>query len=220
MASFSNEITKKSSIRTKNAFFDAFISLMKKKSFEEISVSDLINEAGYSRTTFYSYYQDKFDMIESFVNDEALRFINALCDPIPVDNRMVFDTDMFLPGLSMFKYIESRKDFYIFLIHGKITNYSMDIMCRKISNVLKRVIMIETDSTVNLNDLDFDLYCYITTNTYLSFVKYWEFHDFSFTPEYMAKQMMINWVKVKRVEGLSIHELPSTVNVLDIMREV
>lgn len=217
MATFESAANKKSSIRTKTAFFNAFVKLMKKKSFEEISVSDLIQEAGYSRTTFYSYYQDKFDMIEIIINDEAVKFINALCGPIPIDNPLLFDSDIYLPGLSLFEYIEKQKDFYSLLIHNQIPNYSMDVMCKKISNVMKRVITIETEASVK--NLNFDLYCYISTDTYLSFIKYWEIHNFSFTPEYMAKQMMTNWVKVKKVGGVSVKELPATINILDIMRE-
>ena len=112
MANFESSANKKSSVRTKTAFFNAFIKLLKKKTFDEISITDLINEAGYSRTTFYSYYQDKFDMVNIMINDEAIKFVNALCNPIPTDNQMVFDSDVYLPGLSLFQYIEQQKDFY------------------------------------------------------------------------------------------------------------
>ena len=90
-------------------------------------------------------------------------------------------------------------------------------MCRKITNVFKQVISIQTDSSVQ--NLNFDLYCYITSDTYLAFIKYWHYHGYSFTPEYMAKQMMTNWIKVKKVSSVSVKELPTTVNILDIIKD-
>ena len=49
--------------RTKQAFADALIRLMKLKSYDKISTSEIIKEAGASRRTFYYHFQDKQDLI-------------------------------------------------------------------------------------------------------------------------------------------------------------
>ena len=216
MATFDGYTHKKSSLRTKAAFLSAFLSLMRQKNFDEISVSDLIKGAGYSRTTFYSYYQDKFDMVEKIVDEEAVDFVNAICGPIPNDAVMKFDSKMFLPGLSLFRHVAQRKDLYYFLIHNMLPGYSMDFFCRKTSKVFHSIISIEiTDHS--MSELNFDLYCYITTDTYLSFIKYWELHDFSFSPEYMAEQMMTNWINVKKVSSVSVKTMPPAFNILEAL---
>ena len=46
-------------VKTKQALFDAFISLMEEKTFENITVNELCERAGIRRATFYKHYSDK-----------------------------------------------------------------------------------------------------------------------------------------------------------------
>ena len=127
---------------------------------------------------------------------------------------MTFESDIYIPGLSLFEHVEQNKNLYYVLIHNMLPNYSMDSFCQKISKVFEQVISIELSG--NLQELDFPLYCYITSDTYIAFIKYWELHNFSFTPKYMARQMMTNWVRVKKVSSVSVKKLPSNFNTIDI----
>ena len=43
-------------IKTKKALYNALINLMKNKTFEEIKVSDICNEALVNRSTFYAHF--------------------------------------------------------------------------------------------------------------------------------------------------------------------
>lgn len=205
---------KKSRLRTKAALSDAFLTLLSKKTFDEISVSNIIDLAGYSRTTFYSYYQDKYDMIDKMIDDEVVAFVNAVCHPIPNDSYMRLDSDIYLPGLSLFEHVLEQKALYYALIHYLLPGYSTDLFCLRMSKVFQQVISITLPEEIP--ELNFPLYCYITGDSYLAFIKYWELHDFSFTPEYLARQMMSNWVKIKKVSSVSIKPLPSTFNIMDI----
>lgn len=45
---------------------DTFIKLLKIKSFNEITIKDICDEAMISRSTFYSHYKDKYDLLEHF----------------------------------------------------------------------------------------------------------------------------------------------------------
>jgi AcrR family transcriptional regulator len=50
-------------IRTKDAIREAFVELMEEKGFEAITVKDITTRAKINRGTFYSHYQDKFDLM-------------------------------------------------------------------------------------------------------------------------------------------------------------
>ena len=52
--------------KTKKALFDAFINLLSKKNFDEITVNELCDEAGIRRATFYKHYSDKFDFLTAY----------------------------------------------------------------------------------------------------------------------------------------------------------
>lgn len=56
---------KRTYILLKNALFE----LLSKKSFDEIKVNDICNLAMIHRTTFYSHFQDKYDLLEYCIKD-------------------------------------------------------------------------------------------------------------------------------------------------------
>ncbi|GAA3714510.1 TetR/AcrR family transcriptional regulator [Salinicoccus jeotgali] len=69
--------------KTLQSIDDAIIKLLKEKSFENITIKDISDEAMINRGTFYSHYSDKYELIESFqvalVSDiEALLYGNIV----------------------------------------------------------------------------------------------------------------------------------------------
>jgi AcrR family transcriptional regulator len=51
--------------RTRDALGDALIALMQEKPFDTITVQDVLDRAHVSRSTFYSHYSDKNDLLMS-----------------------------------------------------------------------------------------------------------------------------------------------------------
>ncbi len=54
-------------IRTDNAIMHAFISLLKRKSFEKITVQDILDKTPVTRGTFYAHYHDKYEIAEKML---------------------------------------------------------------------------------------------------------------------------------------------------------
>ena len=50
---------------TKKAIQNAMVTLLKTKSFDDITTTKLAKEAGISRSSFYTHYKDKFELIDS-----------------------------------------------------------------------------------------------------------------------------------------------------------
>ncbi len=48
---------------TKNALADSMKKLMRQRSFEKISVSDICNDCGINRKSFYYHFRDKYDLV-------------------------------------------------------------------------------------------------------------------------------------------------------------
>ncbi len=55
-------------LRTDKAIIQAMISLLKKKSFEKITVQDILDETPVTRATFYAHYHDKYDVVERMLD--------------------------------------------------------------------------------------------------------------------------------------------------------
>jgi len=55
--------------RTRDALGDALIALMQEKAFETITVQEVLDRAHVSRSTFYTHYSDKDDLLMAILAD-------------------------------------------------------------------------------------------------------------------------------------------------------
>jgi len=60
--------------KTRDALGDALVALMQKRRFESITVQDVLDRANVGRSTFYSHYSDKDDLLMS----DADEFFEAM----------------------------------------------------------------------------------------------------------------------------------------------
>ena len=65
-------------LRTRKLITSAFIKLSQEKSFSDISVKDITEEASINRATFYNHFLDKYDLLEKVVEDKLS--LNLGCD--------------------------------------------------------------------------------------------------------------------------------------------
>lgn len=71
------------SIITKRAIAQGFKELMRHKSFEKITISDITKSCGLNRQTFYYHFQDKFELINWIYYNEAI---------LPLTQNLTFET--------------------------------------------------------------------------------------------------------------------------------
>lgn len=62
------------------------MSLMKTKPFENIKISEICSISLINRSTFYDHFNDKFELIESLMNDMKNELIDSLSFNIDTDN--------------------------------------------------------------------------------------------------------------------------------------
>lgn len=65
--------------RTRNAIIAAFIRLMEQKSFEKITIQEIADETPISRSNFYRYFHDKYEIAE-YLQSRALEQIELYSD--------------------------------------------------------------------------------------------------------------------------------------------
>lgn len=56
-------------IKTKKSLYESLLDLMREKPFEELKVSDICENALVNRSTFYSHFDDKYDLLDSLICD-------------------------------------------------------------------------------------------------------------------------------------------------------
>ncbi|MEE4564809.1 TetR/AcrR family transcriptional regulator [Paenibacillus polymyxa] len=71
--------------RTHKLLYNALFELMEKHKFENITVKQICDLAMVHRTTFYTHFQDKFDLLSStmrqIVEDEFMGFVEVSLSP-------------------------------------------------------------------------------------------------------------------------------------------
>ena len=63
-------------VRTKTAIRNALVELIEDKGFDAITVKDITTKANTNRGTFYTHYQDKFDLMTKCQEDIMYEFSN------------------------------------------------------------------------------------------------------------------------------------------------
>lgn len=66
------------SMITKKAMADSIKELMKRKSLEKITVSDIAKNCGLNRQTFYYHFKDKYDLVNWIYNSEVAVTISSV----------------------------------------------------------------------------------------------------------------------------------------------
>jgi AcrR family transcriptional regulator len=77
-------------IRTKRVIKIAFSELIEEKGFEGVKIKDLLTKANITRGTFYSHYDDKFDLLEQ-CQDEVLLKTQEITKDIQITDLINFD---------------------------------------------------------------------------------------------------------------------------------
>ncbi len=62
---------------TKNALADALKNLMLEQDFEKISVSEICEECGMNRKSFYYHFKDKYDLVNWIFYEDFLKQLQA-----------------------------------------------------------------------------------------------------------------------------------------------
>ena len=83
-------------IKTKKNIYDAFISLMSEKTFEEIKVSEICDRALINRSTFYSHFDDKYTLFDSLISDMK----QSLLDELDKNNKIHNTKEYYMEVLS------------------------------------------------------------------------------------------------------------------------
>jgi AcrR family transcriptional regulator len=68
------------SVRARNAFREALKALLKKKTFSKISVTEICNEAGLARHTFYNHYESKEALLNSILDGVLTEYFSGAAD--------------------------------------------------------------------------------------------------------------------------------------------
>ncbi|MFL6536943.1 MAG: TetR/AcrR family transcriptional regulator [Chthoniobacterales bacterium] len=95
--------------RTRDRLGDAMMALLVEKGFDHITVQDILDRAGVSRSTFYTHYRDKNDLLLSDAEDFFESMATAL-------SRFEDKSDRVAPVQELFAHLAEVSPFYQALV--------------------------------------------------------------------------------------------------------
>ena len=116
---------------TKQALIASFKKLLETEPFDKITISDITNDCGRSRQTFYYHFRDIFDMIRWIYNSESLNEIGGRGGYGTWQDKI----------RELFDYTLNNKSLILGTFNSKCRNdlvgYYMDVSIRKISDIVE-----------------------------------------------------------------------------------
>ena len=116
---------------TKQALIASFKKLLETEPFDKITISDITNDCGLSRQTFYYHFRDIFDMIRWIYNSESLNEIGGRGGYGTWQDKI----------RELFDYTLHNKSLILGTFNSKCRNdlvgYYMDVSIRKISDIVE-----------------------------------------------------------------------------------
>ena len=187
--------------RSQKEIYGAFLELIEKKGFEEITTTDIIVASGYSRGTFYAYFEDKYDLANKVLENEIHNFVDIIAGTIKRRKRIVIEPGVYEPVYQLFLHVNEHHRLYKLILESKIPGYTLDQFVVALNERFKKEVDVELNQWPDGFSKDF--YTYVNTYTFIIYIKYWGMHDFELSVDYMAEQVthMLNRGKAKYVFG-------------------
>jgi Transcriptional regulator len=164
--------------RTKKAFKNSLIYLMKNKKYNNIRVNDIVNLAGYNRSTFYSHYNDKDHLFHDTVSD----LIKGMISSISAEDVDIYSgkTGANTPLVRLFTYIyENRTLLEVMYSDNKVPGFFNKIYTSLIDFFLN-----ELEGKM---DVDAEIYCHYLVSTLMSAIGYWvSINKIKYSPIFFA----------------------------------
>lgn len=95
--------------KTRARLYRGLLSLMKKKTFEEIKISEICAVSSINRSTFYDHFNDKYELLEAMMGDMREDLIHS----IVLDHKTTSIKEYYSAIIkTLLNHIEENKEIY------------------------------------------------------------------------------------------------------------
>ena len=146
---------------TKLALANSLKALMAKKSFEKISVGDIVENCLLTRQTFYYHFQDKYDLMNWIYYTETVRFMSG------------YETlEHWTEGLvRLCLYMQENKTFYINALGTTGPNSFPEYLYGYIRSIAQTAVELMMGASYDREQWDFFIQFFATA--FVSFIVRW-----------------------------------------------
>ncbi len=156
--------------KTRKALSAALISLMNEKSYESIAVQEILDRADIGRSTFYTHYRDKNELLVDGL--QGLReFLQAAQKTAASTSAHSYEKVIGF-SLAMFEHAHDHKDVFISLAGG----HGWTIVSRNLEDIIVQLMKKEARPLYNktsASGIPFDLFIDFLGATFIAVITWW-----------------------------------------------
>jgi AcrR family transcriptional regulator len=175
--------------RTRRLIRHALLHLLETRSFHDITVQDIIQEAQINRTTFYRHYLDKFDLVESTLRDDIQRLVAALEQETSDLSRVNLDQPP-AAWVALFTHLVEQRRFYQATLAQasavSFADYAARLLAGVVETRLQRLYPQQPQQPQHHPRIPDEVVTQFATSALLGVVRWWLEHDAQHSPEAMA----------------------------------
>ena len=160
-------------LKTKAQIEQALVSLLQHQNFDQISTSELARAAGVSRSSFYTHYKDKYDVIDHYQEKLSYQLEQTFKEFAPNQRKMIIHIFHLLRNEPLFAALLSENgthEIHFFLRHKLHHILAQDLQQRQKS----------------LSDTERDYRTVFLTHAFFGACQTWTSRNFKETPEEVA----------------------------------
>jgi AcrR family transcriptional regulator len=124
-----NKIDRRSQ-RTQHLVSAALMELLAEKSYDAITIQELLDKAGIGRTTFYTHYFDKEDVLASIAEQQLETLSRQLAQPN--------GGQRVIPSLELFQHIQANHRYFRAMLRGHAREVLWDATQTALSKTIEQ----------------------------------------------------------------------------------
>lgn len=122
-------------IKTKKLLYEALMTLLKERPFENLKVSDICEKALINRSTFYAHYSDKYDLLDAFIKDIKVSLKAELDKNENITNTKEYYLEMLR---ILFLHIKTKENFYSSILVNNQNSIVTDMIFQALNEDIKK----------------------------------------------------------------------------------
>jgi len=172
--------------RSKKILKDTFIRLLNEKSFDMITIKELVAEADVNRSTFYDHFSNKEHLLIEIMDNILEEIENALLLPVKNGEANVNFEDKDPSVVNVLKYIDHNKLYFNALMN---TNLANDFNKRLYHLLIKHSrdnVEFHFKNNVQINK---DIYSHYAMSSLLGIINAWLKREITCTVEELSEEI-------------------------------
>ena len=177
--------------KTLNKIHNSFVKLINKMDYNDISIQNILDDSGVSRSTFYAHYKTKDELLLSISNHI---FSHVFSKTLEEEETHDYSKDIFYDYRHLiehiFYHVQDEKELFEGILKSNGTKIFMDEFRKQ----LFRFVDSYYNNYPHTNNIPLELEKSIAVEEFIVILKYWINDGFKETPEEIAKyfiQMLI-----------------------------